>query len=187
MNRNETLKLLTLIQSFYDTFMPKNSEAQKMFVELWHDTLQDLSYDDSLAALKSHLKESVYIPKIADIYQRVMQKRMPDFPDPVGEWNKVLRACSVFGYHRSDDAMKSFNEMTRKVVEAFGGFRKICTSELDQEMSDRKHFVDVYNRLIEREIKQIKQGDAGFFTLDREQKKEPTLVDSKINSLIKRI
>lgn len=187
MNRNETIQLLTLMQSFYDNMMPKNDDAKLAYIDVWHDIMQDIEFIDAQIALKEHMKESVYVPKVADIYQRVMNKRMPNFPDPVGEWNKVLKACNTYGYHRSDEAMKTFGEMTKKVVEAFGGFRKICTSEVEQEISDRKHFVDVYNRLIERETKQIKQGNAGFFTLEREQKKEPTAIDSKINSLIKRI
>lgn len=180
------MKLLTLIESFYDKFLPKNENSQRSFIEIWHDILQEISFEDAQIALKEHMRESVYVPKIADIYQRIVNKRIPYFPDPVNEWNVVLKACGTFGYHKSEDAMKTFGEMTKKVVEAFGGFRKICTSEVDQEMSDRKHFCDVFNRLIERETKKIKQGNAGFFTLEIEQKREPTAIDSQINSLIKR-
>lgn len=187
MNKQETIQLLTLIQSFYENMIPKNQDAQKMYIELWHDSLCEISFIDAQMALKEHLKESVYVPKIADIYQRVMSKRMPAFPDPVAEWNTVLIACQRFGYTRANEAMESFQPYTKKVVEAFGGFRKICMAECDQEMADRKHFVDMYNRLIEREIKSFKQGGAGILQLDAEQKKEPSLIDTKINSLVQRM
>lgn len=186
MNKNETLKLLTLIQSFYETFMPKNIEAHKMFVDLWHDALLDVPYDDAVHALKQHAQESVYVPKVADIYQRWIKKRLPDFPDPVNEFNKVIRAIGTYGYTQADRAMDTFHPYTKKIVEMMGGFRKMCMADVDEHMSDRKHFVETYNRLIDRETRTIKDGGAGILHM-LEEKKEPSHFDLLVNESIKRI
>jgi hypothetical protein len=164
--------------------MPKNHETQKMFIELWHDSLIDLQVNDCMDALKQHMRESVYVPKVADIYQRVMNKRLPQFPDPVDEFNKVLKACMRYGSSRSDEAMESFNDYTKRVVTMCGGFRKFCIANVDDEISDRKHFTETYNRLIDREIKTIKEGGKAFIQL---QNNDNLLIESKINELIKRM
>lgn len=186
MNKSETLKLLTLIQSSFENFLPKNHETQKMFIEMWHESLEEVPFEAARIALKEHMKESVYVPKVADIYQRYVKKKLPDFPDPVDEFNKVIRAVGLFGYNRAIQAMDSFHPYTRKVVEMNGGFRKFCMSDVDNEMSDRKHFVDVYNRLIDRETKNIKDGGASLIQLET-QKNEPTLLGSLVDDLTKKV
>lgn len=186
MNKSETLMFLTLIQSYYENFMPKNHEAQKMVIELWTETLEEIDFEQAKAALKQHLKESVYTPKIADIYQRVVSKRLPNFPDPVEQYNTVIRAIGTYGYTQADKAIATFNPYTQKVVEMMGGFRKMCMAEVDEQMSDRKHFVETYNRLIDRETRNIKEGGAGVLQLIGE-KKEPSHFDLLVNESIKRI
>jgi hypothetical protein len=186
MDKSETLKLLTLIASSFDNFLPKNHETQKMFVEIWHESLEEIPFEAAKLALKEHMKESVYTPKVADIYQRYMRKQMPDFPDPVEQFNTVIRAIGKYGYNKSEEAMQSFHPYTRKVVEMNGGFRKFCMAEVDNEMSDRKHFVETYTRLIERETRTIKDGGNSLLQLVGE-KKESTLLDSLVTDLITKI
>ncbi len=183
LTKEETLKLLTLIQASYENFFPKNHETQKMFIETWHDALSDLSLDDALGALKQHMRESVYVPKVADIYQRAIAKRLPTFNDPVEEFNKVIKACGKYGSNRSDEAMKTFSDYTKKVVEMMGGFRKFCMASVDDELSDRKHFTETYNRLIDRETKAIKEGRTLPIQLNSPiQNKQ---IDAKINDALK--
>lgn len=185
MTREEVIQLLTLISSNYENFMIGDATRKKMMIELWTESLEDIDFEEAKTALKSHFRESVYVPKIADIYQRVINKKLPQFPDPVDEFNKVLKAIGTYGYNRVIEAMDSFHPYTRKVVEMNGGFRKFCMANVDDEISDRKHFTETYNRLIEREIRNIKDG--GVSLLQLVEKKEPTKIDVTIQSVIKRI
>ena len=177
---------MTLIGTMYDNFLPSDSERKKMFLDLWHDTLGELEYEDAEKALRQHFKESVYVPKIADIYQRVIAKDIPQYPDPVEQFNIVVRACGRFGQHRADEAMNSFNPITKRIVEMCGGFRKFCLADVDHEMSDRKHFVETYNRYIERDIKTIKNGGNKPLQLAINIDNN-NLIDSKIKSVINKI
>lgn len=185
MDKSETLKLLTLIASSFENFLPKNHETQKMFVEIWHESLEDVPFEAAKAALKEHMKESVYVPKVADIYQRFVRKKLPDFPDPVEEFNRVIRAIGTYGYNRCEEATASLHPYTQKVVEMNGGFRKFCMAEVDNEMSDRKHFVDTYHRLIERETRNVKEGNRTILELIG-QKNEPTRLDKLIGGFIEK-
>ena len=173
-----------LIAMNYENFLPTDSEKKKMFLDLWHDTIGDLEYEDAEQAYKAHLKESVYVPKIADIYQRVVSKNIPQFPDPVEEFNTVIRACSKYGQNRTSEAMESFHPYTRKVVEMNGGFRKFCMANTEDEISDRKHFTETYNRLIDREVKTIKAGGNSQIQL---QHGSNNTLENKISGLIKKI
>ena len=186
MNKGETLMFLTLIQSYYENFMPKNHEAQKMVIELWTETLEEIDFEQAKIALKQHMKESVYVPKIADIYQRVVSKRLPSFPDPVEQYNTVIRAIGTYGYTQADRAIETFHPYTKRIVEMMGGFRKMCMADVDEQMSDRKHFVETYNRLIDRETRTIKDGGAGILQM-LEEKKEPSQFELLVNESIKRI
>lgn len=186
MDKQQTIQLLTLIASNYDNFMPKDSDKKKILVDIWTETLEDIEFEEAKTALKAHMKESVYIPKIADIYQRVMNKKIPDIPDPVAEFNTVLRAIGKFGYNRTEEAMNSFNPITRKVVEMLGGFRKFCMSDCDNEISDRKHFTETYNRFIEREKKIIRDGGNSFLQIEGQTEEQKRLSDV-IGALTKRM
>ena len=177
MDKQQTIQLLTLIASSYENFMPKDSDKRKILVDIWHETLEEISYDEAKTALKTHMKESVYVPKIADIYQRVINKKIPDIPDPVAEFNTVLRSIGKFGYNRTEEAMDSFNPITRRVVEMLGGFRKFCMSDCDNEISDRKHFTETYNRLIEREKKVIRDGGNSFLQIEGQTEEQKRLSD----------
>lgn len=186
MKKAETLKLLMLIHSSFHNFLPQNEETQKMFVETWADVLEDIEFDEAMNAYKQHMRESVYAPKIADIYQRVMNKKIPDIPDPVAEFNNVLRAIGKYGHNRTEEAMNSFNPITRKVVEMLGGFRKFCMSDCDNEISDRKHFTETYNRFVEREKKIIRDGGNSFLQIEGQTEEQKRLNDV-IGALTKRM
>ena len=62
----------------------------------------------------------------------------------------------------------------------------MCMADVDEQMSDRKHFVETYNRLIDRETRTIKDGGAGILQLIGE-KKEPSQFELLVNESIKRI
>lgn len=186
MQKDQIIHLLTLISSNYENFMPSDPVRKKMVIELWTETLEEIDFEQAKTALKQHMKESVYVPKIADIYQRVVSKRLPSFPDPVEQYNTVIRAIGTYGYTQADRAIETFHPYTKKIVEMMGGFRKMCMADVDEQMSDRKHFVETYNRLIDRETRTIKDGGAGMLQLIGE-KKEPSHFELLVNESIKRI
>lgn len=72
MNREETIKLLTLIKVSYPMWAKdlKESDAKAMVV-LWADMLHEYEYDVVQAALKSFLATSKWPPSIAEIIEKV--------------------------------------------------------------------------------------------------------------------
>lgn len=186
--KRETLQILMMISSVHNNFLYDSEERQQMMIDVWHKLLIDIEFVDAVEALEKCLRESVFAPKPADIFNRVMNNRVPEFPDPMTEWSKVLRAVSKYGYMKSEQALETFEPLTKKVVESFGGFKYFCGMDISNEMADRAHFVKAYDRLIERETKSAREGKAGVLQLISETKKEPSqLSDGDIGTIMRNI
>jgi hypothetical protein len=110
--------------------------------------LSDTHYDVAVMAVKKFMSESTYPPTIADIRKNISAINNPVMLDPMDSWGSVKKAIRQYGMYRVEEAMNSFDPLTRKAVEAIG-FKELCLS--DNEMADRAHFVKTIERYQERQ------------------------------------
>lgn len=119
-------------------------------IKIWFQMLQDLSYKQLNVAIQKYMLTNKFPPTIADIREISANVVNGDLPDWGEGWEQVLKAIRRYGMYRIDEAMETFDPITKRCVERLG-FRNICLSE---DISiDRANFRMIYEQLAEREKK----------------------------------
>lgn len=96
-------------------------------IAVWYEDLKDLDGQVCMKAMREYVKNNDFPPTIAGI-RRSCSKEIKAFAKPYNEaWDEVLTAVSKYGTYGTVEAMKSFDEITRKCVKQIG-FYEICTN-----------------------------------------------------------
>ena len=149
MNTKEFALLAAAIRTYY----PKeNILPNQQAMELWYRELQDIPYAVAEAGLRQWVSINKWSPTIADIREMVSTVQHGSIPDWGEGWEQVLKAIRMFGMYRIEEAMDSFDPITRQCVERLG-FRNICMSENINH--DRANFRMIYEQLQERKKKDV--------------------------------
>ena len=110
--------------------------SQKVYAE----SLEDLD-DELLAVAITHLKNTAtFLPAISEIRKAVAEllARTRNELDAYAAWDVVSKAIVRVGYTGRPD----FDELTRRAVDATGGWWGLCMSE--NSVADRARFVAAY-------------------------------------------
>ena len=144
MNMKEFALLAAAIRTYYpkESILP-NQQA----MELWYNQLKDIPYEVAEASLNAYVSLNKWSPTIADIREMVSTVQHGNIPDWGEGWEQVLKAIRMFGMYRVEEAMNSFDTITRQCVERLG-FKNICMSENINH--DRANFRMIYEQLQER-------------------------------------
>lgn len=78
MNKTETIQVITLLASNYDSIARKDKSQKQFMVNSWTACLNDLKYDDVLVAVKNIMIKSSFPPTIADIRKNLEVKALPE-------------------------------------------------------------------------------------------------------------
>lgn len=144
MDKKEFSMFVMALKTFYprENLLPNNQA-----MELWYRQLNDIPYQISEAALNKWVATNKWSPSIAEIREIATSIKLGDVPDWGEGWNKVQSAIRRFGMYRVDEAMNSFDPLTRECVERLG-FKNICISE--NPATERANFRMVYEQLAQR-------------------------------------
>ena len=150
MNKEEFLKGMTILGTAYD------KEFTQEQVEVWYSFLKDYKLNDFILAIQELIKTEKFIPSIAHITECIAKMHLKDLPDAESEWGNVIGIVHRFGSYREEEALNSMSEYTRKIVKLIGYYR-ICTSTQEEQVWNKKEFIEEYNSLIGKlvENKQI--------------------------------
>lgn len=78
MNKAETIQVITLLASNYDSIARKDKIQKQFMVNSWTTCLSDLKYDDVLVAVKNIMLTSSFPPTVADIRKNLNVKALPE-------------------------------------------------------------------------------------------------------------
>lgn len=147
MDKNEFSMFSMALKTYYprENLLP-NTQA----MELWFKQLQDIPYTVAETALNKWVAVNKWSPSIADIRAEAAEIKNGEAPDWGEGWESVLDAIRRYGSYRVDEAMASFDQVTRRCVERIG-FLNICQSE--NIAVDRANFRTLYEQLAEKEQK----------------------------------
>lgn len=150
MNKEEFLKGMTILGTAY------NKEFTQEQVEVWYSFLKDYELNDFILAIQELIKIEKFMPSIAHITEHIAKTHLKDVPDAESEWGNVISAVHRFGSYKEEEALNSLNEYTRKIVKLIGYYR-ICTSTQEEQVWNKKEFIEEYNALKDKlvENKQI--------------------------------
>lgn len=136
------------------TYYPReNLLHNNQAIELWYRQLQDIPYKVLEASLEKWVAINKWSPSIADIRELAASIMDGDIPDWGEAWEKVVMAIRSYGTYRIDEAMESFDSLTRKAVERLG-FYNICMSE--NLPAERANFRMIYEQLADRQKKEAR-------------------------------
>lgn len=155
MDKSEFMKMVVVIRSVYQKpdFLKDEASAS-----VWYAMLQDLTYEQTIAAVQKHAMTSKWPPSIAELREQVVDIQADKVDWSMG-WQEVLTAVRRFGYVNEKDALESMSPLTRQTVKRLG-WKQICQSELDELMAIRANFRMIYEQseASEKEKAQLPQG-----------------------------
>ena len=150
MNKEEFLKGMTILGTAYD------KEFTQEQVEVWYSFLKDYKLNDFILAIQELIKTEKFMPSIAHITEHIAKTHLKGISDAESEWGNVISTVHRFGSYREEEALNSLPEYTRKIVRLIGYYR-ICTSTQEEQVWNKKEFIEEYNALKDKlvENKQI--------------------------------
>lgn len=138
MTKKEFAKIAMALKTYYpkESLLP-NEQA----MELWFFQLQDIPYDIGKLVLNKWVATNKWSPTIADIREQaseIMNGRQADWSEG---WEKVVNSFGRYGMYREQEALNSFDDVTREAVRRLG-YQSLCVS--DNIDVDRANFRMIY-------------------------------------------
>ena len=120
-------------------------------IKIWFQMLQDLEYRTANLAIQKYMLTNKFPPTIADIRELSTDVQFGSLPDWGEGWEQVITAIRKYGWYRANEAMDTFDDLTRTCVERLG-FKNLCMSE--NVNADRANFRMIYEQLASRKQKE---------------------------------
>lgn len=115
MTRDETVKVLMMIQAAYPNYNPPDKTVT---VNLWNGMLQDYSYEQVSAAIKAYIRtdQKGFAPSVGEVVGK-LQLLFGNSEDlnALEAWTLVLKAIKNSAYH-SDEEFEKLPELVKKAV-----------------------------------------------------------------------
>lgn len=155
MTKEEFGKLAMFLKAAYekDKFLASRESA-----EVWYALLKDIPYQVAQEAVMRHVRTCKFPPAPSEIIEQAVNAIEPEQDTWSAAWGDVQRAISWFGSWDEDEALKSLNPLTRKIVQRLG-FKNLCLSE--NPMADRANFRTAYEQEQKRQHEKALQPE-GF-------------------------
>lgn len=125
--------------------------------DLWIDEFGDVDEPAFNAAVRQHIREGEWFPRIAEIWRHIHKfEDLADGDDDwASAWSAVKGAISRYGAwgttaevhdYLGDKLPAAMADDTRAIVQRLG-WRELCAMEMDQESTWRAQFRDIYQRV----------------------------------------
>ena len=182
-SKQEFATLVLAMQAMYGDEFIGTEEA----MDVWFALLHDLDYQILSKALKKHMLTNKFKPTVAELREIYADLICPVISDWSEGWEQVSKAIGHYGMYRTEEAMESFDEVTREAVKRLG-FQNICLSE--SIVADRARFAEIYQAIQQRKRIAVNIGSAlpdlqesvNRLLTDLEQKEQKTLVQENYNN-----
>lgn len=178
MTREETIKILMVIQAAYPNYKPQDKTVA---VNVWAEMLGDIPYEQVSAALKAYIQtdKNGFAPGIGDIREKVQMLFGEDVEiNETEAWSLVLKAIRRSTYYSEEEFLKLPAIIQRSVgsprqlrewatLEDVDGktltvlqsnFQRTFRAEQQKEREKQKLSPDVSRLIHENPIPHIKQG-----------------------------
>lgn len=119
MNREETIKLLVVLNSYYDLFENKNNQQKEAIVELWNSAFANIPYQLAESAVKSYAMNDMrgFKPLPAQIKNELLKLTPLKQIDTDSAWKLAHKACRC----NARDAANEFDKLPKAIQDALGG------------------------------------------------------------------
>lgn len=138
MSEQEFMKIASAIKTSYPTV---NVLKDKASMDIWYMMLGDVDYRVCQNAVLELIATLKFPPTIAEIREKCSRLNSLPVKDWGEAWEEVRRSIGKYGMYQVEQALESFDELTRKCVNRIG-YVNICTS--DNITADRANFRMIY-------------------------------------------
>ena len=182
-SKQEFATLVLAMQAMYGDEFIGTEEA----MDVWFALLHDLDYQILSKALQKYMLTNKFKPTVAELREIYANLICPVVSDWSEGWEMVSKAIGQYGMYRTEEAMESFDEVTREAVKRLG-FQNICLSE--NIVADRARFAEIYQAIQWRKRMAVNIGSAlpdlqevvNRRLIDLEQKEQKALVQGNYNN-----
>ena len=116
MNKQETVKLLSMLKVAYPKFFVSTTdEEMQMQISLWFNCLKDYSFDMIQQSVYNLIKTLKFPPTIADITESVRKLMYPDELTEQEAVNLIIKSLDN-AYYKPNAAFNSLPKILRRVV-----------------------------------------------------------------------
>ena len=151
MDKEEFLQCMKLLGTAY------NKEFDEEQVEVWYSMLHEYKVEELTKAIKELIKTETHLPTIAHITKQIAKTKVVGLPDAEEEWQEVLGAVRRYGSYREEEALKSLKPYTSRIARLVGYYR-ICTSTQEEQVWNKKEFIEEYNTLRDKAMENLQIG-----------------------------
>ena len=164
-NKKDIVDILTLLKMTYPGALKDLQEDElKMMVEIWCEDFKNTPKEDFNKAIQEIRYTSKFFPSIADIKEKLAKDKV-NLPDAEDEWQEVINSVHRYGYYRQQDALNSLNPYTRKITQ-YIGFERICMASPEEQVWNKKNFIEEYNALKDKEVNNLQIGSTDKLMLN---------------------
>lgn len=128
MTRDETIKILMVVQAAYPNYKPQDKTVA---VNVWTEMLADIPYEQVSTAVKAYIQsdKSGFAPSIGDIREKVHNIfAEEDELNETAAWSLVLKAIRRSTYY-SDEEFAKLPEVVQRAVSSPRQLREWATLE----------------------------------------------------------
>ena len=130
MTRDETKKILMVVQAAYSNFNPPD---RTVTVDTWYRFLSDYTYDQVDAAVDTYIRSdtSGFAPDIGKVIEKLQTLFMENSLNEMAAWGMVLRAIRNSGYHAEEEFAR-LPVTVQKAVVSPGQLREWALADMDE-------------------------------------------------------
>jgi hypothetical protein len=163
MTRDETIKLLMVIQSAYPNFKPPDKTVA---VDTWYTMLKDMDYNVVQMGLRAYITSdtSGFAPSIGQLINTIYTIQNPQELNEMEAWSLVSRALRN-GYYGTIEEFNKLPPLVQKAVGSPDNLRNwALTDSKSIENVVQSNFMRTYRTVVNRE-NEIKKMPADVRTL----------------------
>lgn len=151
MDAHKFAELWTVLTAAYP-----NMKTPAATIEVYHRALADLDAELCEAAILDCVSKCKFFPTVAELREAAARLAVgADTRKPALEaWGDVRRAVDAYGTHGWDSARDILDAQTADAIHALG-WQSFCQSDVDEEMSWRARFVELYDQLGRRDVRRV--------------------------------
>lgn len=150
MTREETVKILMMIQGTFPNFKPMDKTVT---VDIWTNVLEEYSYNDIAIALKTYIltDTSGFAPTPGKLVDKIHSVKIIDELTETEAWALVSRAIRN-GYYGAEQEYKKLPEMVQKAVGNPSNLRQWAQTDAESiENVVQSNFMRTYRLVLKRE------------------------------------
>lgn len=149
MTREETQKLLAMVQATYPNYNPIDKTAS---VNVWFAVLVDFDWKLVQTAFVAYVRENTsgFAPAPGQIIEKIQLLTKPEDLNEMEAWALVSKAIRRSAYNSREE----YEKLPESVQKAVGSSNQLYAWAMDTEYNESvvsSHFVRCYRTIIERE------------------------------------